>query len=85
MSEAPIVIQAPKAKIILNIVIVGCGVAGLSAAYCLGRTGHKITVVESASAIGDVGAGIQVAVSIKIYVNSDNYLTGGSELEPPAY
>ncbi|KAJ7920819.1 hypothetical protein B0H13DRAFT_2249664 [Mycena leptocephala] len=48
MSEAPVVIQDPKPKITLNIVIVGCG----------------ITVVESASAIGDVGAGIQVGPNL---------------------
>ncbi|KAJ7213516.1 FAD/NAD-P-binding domain-containing protein [Mycena pura] len=45
----------------LHILIVGCGIGGLSAAYCLGRAGHKITVLERASEISDVGAGIQVA------------------------
>ncbi|KAJ7222831.1 hypothetical protein B0H12DRAFT_298791 [Mycena haematopus] len=44
----------------LHIVIVGCGIGGLSAAYCLGRTGHRITVLERASEITDIGAGIQV-------------------------
>ncbi|KAJ6606405.1 hypothetical protein DFH09DRAFT_1269378 [Mycena vulgaris] len=42
-------------KIALNVLIVGCGIGGLSAAYCLGRVGHKITVIESASSIGEVG------------------------------
>jgi salicylate hydroxylase len=44
----------------LHIVIVGGGIGGLSAAYCLGRAGHRITVLERASDITDVGAGIQV-------------------------
>ncbi|KAJ7195381.1 FAD/NAD-P-binding domain-containing protein [Mycena pura] len=44
----------------VHILIIGCGIGGLSAAYCLGRAGHKITVLERASEISDVGAGIQV-------------------------
>ncbi|KAJ6506280.1 hypothetical protein C8R47DRAFT_1315763 [Mycena vitilis] len=44
----------------LHIVIVGGGIGGLSAAYCLGRPGHRITVLERASEIADVGGGIQV-------------------------
>jgi salicylate hydroxylase len=44
----------------LHILVVGCGIGGLSAAYCLGRAGHKVTVLERASEISDVGAGIQV-------------------------
>ncbi|KAJ7094215.1 hypothetical protein C8R44DRAFT_952015 [Mycena epipterygia] len=47
-------------KVRLHIVVVGCGIGGLSAAYCLGRAGHKVTVLERASEISDVGAGIQV-------------------------
>ncbi|KAJ7137424.1 hypothetical protein C8R43DRAFT_1203079 [Mycena crocata] len=48
----------------LHIVIVGCGIGGLSAAYCLGRLGHRITVLERASEIADVGAGIQVGPNL---------------------
>ncbi|KAG6886703.1 hypothetical protein C0995_005760 [Termitomyces sp. Mi166 len=43
----------------LDIVIVGAGIGGLAAAYCLGRTGHKVTVLESASFSQEMGAGIQ--------------------------
>ncbi|KAK1231475.1 hypothetical protein PQX77_005402 [Marasmius sp. AFHP31] len=52
----------------LNIIIVrvypeftnvGAGMGGLAAAHCLGQAGHKVTVFESAPAIGEVGAGIQ--------------------------
>ncbi|KAJ7859502.1 hypothetical protein B0H14DRAFT_2506642 [Mycena olivaceomarginata] len=52
--------QDSERKLRLDILIVGGGIAGISAAYCLGRTGHKTTVLESASAMGQVGAGIQV-------------------------
>ncbi|KAJ7796263.1 hypothetical protein B0H14DRAFT_28383 [Mycena olivaceomarginata] len=48
----------------LHIVIVGGGIGGLSAAYCLGRAGHRITVLERASDITDVGAGIQVGPNL---------------------
>ena len=45
----------------LHILIVGCGMGGLAAAHCLGKAGHKVTLFESAAAIGEVGAGIQVS------------------------
>ncbi|KAJ7616696.1 hypothetical protein DFH06DRAFT_1286089 [Mycena polygramma] len=48
----------------LHIVIVGGGIGGLSAAYCLGRAGHRITVLERASEIADVGGGIQVGPNL---------------------
>jgi salicylate hydroxylase len=34
---------------------------GLGAAYCLAQAGHRVTIVEAAPAIGEVGAGIQVS------------------------
>ncbi|KAF9490643.1 FAD/NAD(P)-binding domain-containing protein [Pleurotus eryngii] len=49
-----------KAPEVLDIVIVGCGLGGLAAAYCLGQAGHRITVLEAAPEIGEVGAGIQL-------------------------
>ncbi|CCO31530.1 3-hydroxybenzoate 6-hydroxylase [Rhizoctonia solani AG-1 IB] len=48
----------------LNIVIVGCGLGGLAAAYCLAKAGHKVTMFEGAPAIGEVGAGIQVTPNV---------------------
>ena len=53
-----------KAALSLHIVIVGCGIGGLAAAHCLGRVGHKITLLEQAPAIGEVGAGIQVTPNV---------------------
>ncbi|KAJ7632133.1 hypothetical protein FB45DRAFT_977986 [Roridomyces roridus] len=52
------------AVLALDIIIIGCGISGLSAAYRLGRAGHKITVLESASQIREVGAGIQVGPNL---------------------
>jgi 2-polyprenyl-6-methoxyphenol hydroxylase-like FAD-dependent oxidoreductase len=38
--------------------IVGCGVAGLAAAVLLGRSGHRVTLIERAGALAPVGAGL---------------------------
>ena len=44
----------------LHVLIVGCGMGGLAAAHCLGKAGHKVTLFEAASAIGEIGAGIHL-------------------------
>ncbi|THW25600.1 FAD/NAD(P)-binding domain-containing protein [Aureobasidium pullulans] len=44
----------------LNIIIVGAGLGGLGAAISLLLAGHNVHVLESASKIAEVGAGIQV-------------------------
>uniref|UniRef100_A0A060T0J4 ARAD1C08558p n=1 Tax=Blastobotrys adeninivorans TaxID=409370 RepID=A0A060T0J4_BLAAD len=44
----------------LNIVIVGGGLGGLGAAIALTRKGHKVLVLEGASQLSEVGAGIQI-------------------------
>lgn len=53
-----------KAPHQLHVLIVGCGMGGLAAAHCLGKAGHKVTLFESAAAIGEVGAGIQVTPNV---------------------
>ena len=45
------------AKLSLHIVVVGCGLGGLAAAHALAKAGHRITILEDAPAIGEVGAG----------------------------
>ncbi len=49
-----------KASHQLHVLVIGCGMGGLSAAHCLGKAGHKVTLFESATAIGEVGAGIHL-------------------------
>lgn len=44
-----------------EILIVGGGLGGLTAALALRRRGHRVTVLESAPTLGEVGAGIQTA------------------------
>jgi len=50
-----------KATLALDIIVVGCGLGGLAAAFCLTQAGHRVTIIESSSVIGDIGAGIQVS------------------------
>ncbi|KAF8883272.1 hypothetical protein BD779DRAFT_881570 [Infundibulicybe gibba] len=50
-----------KAELPIDIVVVGAGIGGLSAAYLLARAGHNVTVLESARKIRDIGAGIQIS------------------------
>ena len=51
-----------KAPLQLHILIIGCGKGGLAAAYSLLRAGHRITIIEAAHELGEVGAGIQMTV-----------------------
>ena len=44
-----------------KIIIVGAGVAGLTSALCLRKSGHDVTVLEQAPALQDIGAGIQLS------------------------
>jgi salicylate hydroxylase len=45
----------------LTIVIIGAGLGGLSAAVCLARKGHKVTVLERNAGLSEYGAGIQLS------------------------
>lgn len=47
-----------KASLTLNIIVVGCGIGGLSAAFCLTQAGHRVTIIESSYVLGEIGAGI---------------------------
>lgn len=40
-----------------HIIVVGCGLAGLTAAIPLARSGHKVEIVEAAPQISYIGAG----------------------------
>ena len=43
-----------------NIIIVGAGIRGLGTAIALKREGHDVTVLESATELNEIGAGIHI-------------------------
>jgi salicylate hydroxylase len=45
----------------LNIGIVGAGIGGLTAALALLKEGHRVTVLEQAPQLGEVGAGLSLS------------------------
>lgn len=51
----------------LRAVIVGAGLGGLAAAVALTRRGLDVRVYEQAAELGEVGAGIALAVNSWIY------------------
>ena len=46
-----------------KIIVAGGGLGGLSAACCLLKAGHEVVILEQASMLGEVGAGIQVSAN----------------------
>lgn len=42
----------------MHIVVVGCGLAGLTVSISLAKAGHQVTIVESAPQINYIGAGM---------------------------
>ena len=48
----------------LHFLISGGGIGGLAAAYVLGRSGHRVTVLEQSAQFGEIGAGIQLGPNI---------------------
>jgi len=56
----PSIYGSRKASLVLNIIVVGCGIGGLSAALCLTQAGHRVTIIEAYPTVGEFGAGIQL-------------------------
>ncbi|KAL7927640.1 hypothetical protein ACQKWADRAFT_9444 [Trichoderma austrokoningii] len=44
----------------MKIIIVGAGIAGLSLAIALGQSGHKVTILDAAPQLAELGAGVQM-------------------------
>ena len=61
LEKVPPLYGGHRAVLSLNIIIVGAGIAGLAATHTLAHAGHRITLLESAAVLSDVGAGIQVS------------------------
>ncbi|WLF78308.1 hypothetical protein PVL30_002042 [Lodderomyces elongisporus] len=49
-----------KSKLELTFVIVGAGLGGVAASISLRLAGHKVLLLEAATQLGEVGAGIQI-------------------------
>lgn len=46
-----------------HVLIVGAGLGGLTAALCLARRGFRVTVLEQADQLGEIGAGVQISAN----------------------
>lgn len=44
----------------IHVGIVGAGIGGVMAAIALARAGARVTVLEAAEQLGEIGAGIQM-------------------------
>ena len=47
----------------MHVLIVGAGIAGLTAAIALRHKGIDATIIEQASQLSEIGAGIQIAAN----------------------
>jgi 3-hydroxybenzoate 6-monooxygenase len=63
-----------------DVIIVGGGIGGLSAAFGLARKGLKVRVLERSPEFGEVGAGIQIAPNCTRILNAYGLLDEAKEL-----
>jgi salicylate hydroxylase len=52
----------------VNVGVIGAGMGGLAAAIALRRGGANVTILESATELGEIGAGIQIFSNISKYL-----------------
>ena len=56
-----------------HIVIAGAGIGGLTAALTLSRIGRRVTVIERAATLSEVGAGLQLSPNAsRILIDHDS-------------
>lgn len=53
------------AKNDMHVGIVGAGIGGVMAAIALVRAGARVTMLEAAEQLGEIGAGIQMVRSVQ--------------------
>jgi NADPH-dependent 2,4-dienoyl-CoA reductase/sulfur reductase-like enzyme len=58
----------------LNVGIVGGGIGGVMAAIAIARAGGNVTVLEAASQLGEIGAGLQMVGSAELTTTFANRL-----------
>ncbi|KAG4436798.1 hypothetical protein IFR05_007732 [Cadophora sp. M221] len=77
--------EPPAVK--LNILIVGAGIAGLTAVATLRTAGHKITIFESSTLLNEVGAAITLAPNgsrVLSHIGFDFDAAKGVRVKPPS-
>ncbi|WAO96154.1 FAD-binding-3 domain-containing protein [Fusarium falciforme] len=50
----------PEHLAALDIIVVGAGISGLATAISCSLSGHRVTILEAAKELGEVGAGLQI-------------------------
>jgi 3-hydroxybenzoate 6-monooxygenase len=63
-----------------DVIVVGGGIGGLSAAFAMTRKGLRVRVLERAAEFGEVGAGIQIAPNCTRILNAYGLLDEAKEL-----
>ena len=54
----------------MDVLIIGGGIGGLTAALALDKRGHRVTVAEQSGVISEVGAGLQLSPNAMKVMNA---------------
>ncbi|EEP80851.1 conserved hypothetical protein [Uncinocarpus reesii 1704] len=61
-------------KVRIHVAIVGAGLGGLATAIGIAKAGHKVTLLEQAPELGEIGAGIQIPPNASLVLKQWNLL-----------